>query len=275
MLIIAFTYFGVILTVFREIILRTKCREVNIMAFGRIILTDDDRNMRTLMYNLLTKAGFQVTSTTESGLNQTMLNRQNADAAVLSITPKSRYCREILGRNGKSPDIPVIVLLPQEISRERIDYLTYGADDVLIKPIDIAELTAKLHSLIRRDTSASVRSSPSPTAEVGGLSVDLFSYTANVGGKEIVMPPKEIEILHLLLLNPNRVFRRGEIAAQIWGQNLTNDRTVDSHINRIKRLIGKPYSDMIVSVRGIGYKFTTEKEKGEDDYDNEISDSDI
>ncbi len=226
------------------------------MAYGRVLLTENDRNMRTLLYDMLTEAGFIVTSTIESGLSADMISHRTADAAVISVQPSTDTGRRLLSSLDGIPEIPVIVLLSQENSSERVEYISLGADEVFIKPIDVEELVLQLHIMIRRDRSASLRSLPNPAvSDFGGIQVDMYSYTARIDGREIQLPPKEIEILHLLITNPNRVFRRGEIAAHVWGENLSNERTVDSHINRIKRLLGKDVGNRIVSVRGVGYKF--------------------
>lgn len=227
------------------------------MAFGRVLLVESDRHMRVLLYDLLTEAGFLVTSMTPAGVSADMLGRRTADAAVLGAAPGENYCARLLSGLNGMPEIPLAVMLSEEDGAQRLSYLELGADEVFIKPFDAGEVVLKLRSILRRDRSASLRSEASPLCSSAcGLSVDMYSYTVCANGTYISMPPKEIEILYLLMSNPDRVFRRGEIAAHVWGQNLANDRTVDSHITRMKRLIGKPCSEHIKTVRGVGYKFT-------------------
>lgn len=228
------------------------------MAYGRILLTENDRNMRTLLYDMLAEAGFFVSCTTETGVSGSMINRRTADIALLGVSPQSEYCRKLLEKAGRAPEIPVVVMLAGECRAQKLSYLDMGADEVLIKPVDVAELTTKLRAIMRRDRSASIRATPGQlVAPLCGISVDMYSYTASAGGNVLNMPPKDIEILHLLLCNPERVFRRGEIAAHVWGENLASERTIDTHICRIKQTLGKPYSDCIVTVRGVGYKITS------------------
>lgn len=233
------------------------------MAYGRVILVESDRQMRVLLYSLLTDAGFLVTSMTPAGLSADMLERRNADAAVLGAAPGESYCAQLLSGLNGMPEIPLLVMLSEEDGSQRLSYLELGADEVFIKPFDAGEVALKLRSIMRRDRSASLRSASNPLCSSAcGLSVDMYSYTVCANGVYISMPPKEIEILYLLMSNPDRVFRRGEIAAHVWGQNLANDRTVDSHITRIKRLIGKPCSERIETVRGVGYKFSLHLREG-------------
>lgn len=227
------------------------------MTFGRIILAESDRSMRTLLYSLLTSAGFLVTSVMPSGLNADMLDRRNADAALIGVAPKEKFCLELLSRLNGVCEIPFIAMLSSDESDQRMTYLAFGADEVFIKPFDANEIAIKLRSLLRRDRSSSLRKAANPLcSSASGLSVDMYSYSVSVNGKVLSMPPKDLEILHLLMSNPDRVFRRAEIAAHVWGQNLTNDRTIDSHITRIKRIIQKPCADYIETVRGVGYRFS-------------------
>lgn len=231
------------------------------MANGRVLLTENDRNMRTLLYELLTKAGFAVTSTIESGLSAELINRRIADVALLCVHPGSDYCQRLLaGYNGLS-DIPIVVVLSLENSGDYSKYISLGADAVMIKPLDIEETVLRLNSIIRRNRASSLRSAANPvTLPDCGITVDLFSYTVSAKGRQISLPPKEIEILNLLLTNPNRVFRRSEIVAQVWGESLANERTIDTHIARIKKALGKPFSDYIKTVRGVGYKLSIPSE---------------
>lgn len=227
------------------------------MVYGRVLLTENDRNMRTLLYELLTKAGFAVTSTIESGLSAELINRRTADIALLCVPPDSDYCQRLLAGYEGLSDIPIVVVLSAENSDDYGKYISLGADAVMIKPLDIEETVLRLNSIIRRNRASSLRSAANPvTLPDCGITVDMFSYTAAANGRQIHLPPKEIEILNLLLTNPNRVFRRGEIVAQVWGESLANERTVDSHIARIKKALGKPYSDYIETVRSVGYKLS-------------------
>lgn len=226
------------------------------MAFGRVILVEGDRRMRELLYSTLIEAGFLVTCVTPAALSADMLGRRTADAAILGAAPGEDYCRKILSVQSGCPEIPISVLLSAEDSAQRLTYLGLGADEVFIKPFDMTEIVLKLRSVMRRDRSASIRAVSNPlSSTICGLSVDMYSYTVSVDGTRISCPPKEIEILYLLMSNPGRVFRRSEIAAHVWDQNLANDRTVDSHIARLKRLLGKPCSEFIETVRGVGYRF--------------------
>lgn len=226
------------------------------MTFGRIILAESDSKMRTLLYDLLTSAGFFVTSVMPNALNIDMLDRSSADAVLAGVSSGEKYCMELLARMNGICDIPFTVMVSEEERGDRLKYLAFGADEVFVKPVDANEVALKLRSILRRDYNSSLKKTSNPLSATCGLSVDMYSYTVSINGKTFAMPPKELEILHLLMSNPERVFRRAEIAAHVWGQNLDNERTIDSHIARIKRIIKKPCADYIKSVRGVGYKFT-------------------
>lgn len=215
----------------------------------RILLMDENLPMRRLLNELLTEEGFAVNEVRERDLDTVSLSSKYADAAVLGILPGNVFCRELLTRVGGSPEIPVIVLLSQDNVGERVDYLRLGADDVLIKPFDAAELAAKLKNVIRRGSAKKIDT----VSAIPGISVDPYSYTVRIADKVMQVPPKETEILRLFLANPERVYSRSEIAMLIWRKEVAG-RTVDAHISRLKTLLGKPYCEWIISVRGVGYK---------------------
>ncbi len=220
----------------------------------RILLMDENPPMRKLLCDLLTEDGFMVYEVRERDLDATTLCSKYADAAVLGILPGNVFCKELLTRTGGSPEIPVIVLLSQDNVGERVEYLRLGADDVLIKPFDAAELAAKLKNVIRRGRITKNEA----CGTVCGISVDPYSYTVHVGGRITTIPPKETEILRLLLANPGRIFSRSEIASFVWKTEVLG-RTVDTHISRLKNLLGQPYSNYIISVRGVGYALDPKK----------------
>lgn len=215
----------------------------------RILLMDENPPMRRLLCELLTEVGFAVYEVRERDLDAVSLSSKYADAAVLGILPGNVFCRELLTRVGGSPEIPVIVLLSQDNVGDRVDYLRLGADDVLIKPFDAAELAAKLKNVIRRGSAKKNET----VSAISGISVDSYSYTVRIDGKIMEVPPKETEILKLFLASPGRVFSRSEIAMLVWRRDVVG-RTVDAHISRLKSLLGDPYSEWIISVRGVGYK---------------------
>lgn len=224
------------------------------MFEGRILLADDDRAMRALLYEILTGHGFTVSTATESGLKKDRLSASEADAAVISVHSADCRAAELLLQGGK-PEIPVMLLLPQHAASERRRFLDLGATEVFIKPLDCGILARRLRALMPDRVRELLAPLP-PYAEYGGISVDIRSGKAFAGGDEIKLKPKELSLLRVFLVNHDMILRRYELAAAAWGINAADDHSINVRIYAIKRALGSQYGSMLVTMRGKGYMLT-------------------
>ena len=139
--------------------------------------------------------------------------------------------------------------------------LELGADDYIIKPFETKEMVARVKAVLRRyhmPTSIGVDSSNAKCVNYPDLSINLDNYSVNYMGKNVEMPPKELELLYFLASAPNQVFTREQLLDNIWGYEYIGDtRTVDVHIKRIREKIKDHAHWNIETVWGIGYKFVT------------------
>ena len=147
--------------------------------------------------------------------------------------------------------------------------LELGADDYIIKPFDSKELVARVKAVLRRfKSSESVTYNPENEAiknnmapksqfvEFPDLIINLTNYSVTYNGKNIEMPPKELELLYFLASSPNQVFTREQLLDRLWGYEYVGDtRTVDVHIKRIREKLGESKYWALSTVWGIGYKF--------------------
>ena len=142
--------------------------------------------------------------------------------------------------------------------------LELGADDYMIKPFDSKELIARVKAVIRRYNSSTISL---PEVHTGGeyveypdLNVNMTNYAVTYLGKNVEMPPKELELLYFLSSHPNQVFTREQLLDNIWGYEYIGDtRTVDVHIKRLREKIHDNKFWSISTVWGIGYKFEVKK----------------
>ena len=172
-------------------------------------------------------------------------------------------CREI----RKTSDTPIIMLTARTDTLDKIIGLELGADDYVPKPFEPKEVLARVKAILRRtekkeapaQSAAEVQSQDIITYP--GFSVDKVRYVVTVDGKEIYMPPKELELLFFLASNPNRVFTREQLLENVWGYDFYGEsRTVDVHIKRIREKIENPEREdnwCIKTVWSKGYKFET------------------
>ena len=227
------------------------------MMNAKILLVDDDPNIRQLVNLYLEKEGFEV-SMADRGDTALMQFRQSPPNLMLLdlMLPGMdgwQLCREV----RKTSNVPIIMLTAKDETFDKVLGLELGADDYIVKPFDMKELVARIKAVLRRYQQ------PEPSAEnkaltFQGLTVNIAQYTVSFMGREIEMPPKELELLHFLASHPNQVFTREQLLEQVWGYDYFGDsRTVDVHVKRLREKLegGEALGWQIKTVWGVGYKF--------------------
>ncbi|HHU71499.1 MAG TPA: response regulator transcription factor, partial [Clostridiales bacterium] len=132
--------------------------------------------------------------------------------------------------------------------------LELGADDYITKPFDMRELLARLKSLLRR-IQKSEKKEDRTEVSLGDIVLSKSKRMVIAGDKQLDLTPKEFDTLALLLSNPGRVYTREQLLNLIWGMEYYGDtRTVDIHIQRVRKKLGEKYADLVQTVYGVGYK---------------------
>ncbi|MCI5602015.1 MAG: response regulator transcription factor [Lachnospiraceae bacterium] len=228
----------------------------------KILIVDDDANIAELISLYLTKECFE-TKIVEDG-EEALKEFQtfNPDLILLDLMLPGidgyEVCREI----RKTSSTPIIMLSAKGEIFDKVLGLELGADDYMIKPFDSKELVARVKAVLRRykvPTAAPANIAPqSEYVEYPDLLINLTNYSVTYKGKNIDMPPKELELLYFLASSPNQVFTREQLLDHIWGYEYLGDtRTVDVHIKRIREKISDSDTWALSTVWGIGYKFET------------------
>lgn len=151
---------------------------------------------------------------------------------------------------------PIIIITKNDSKFDMLLAFDLGVDDYLRKPIDLDELIARIKAINRRYNNIS--SKDNNVLLINGLSLNFHEYTVIYKDKEIVMPPREFELLYYLANNRERYVAREELLSEVWGyEELVNSRTVDVHIRRLRDKISSIKSIEIVTVWGKGYKFVS------------------
>ena len=227
----------------------------------KILIVDDDENIAELISLYLTKECFEtkIVYDGESALEQVNIFKPDLILLDLMLPGIDGYqvCREI----RKTNNIPIIMLSAKGETFDKVLALELGADDYMIKPFETKELVARVKAVLRRyqqPTATSVPEKPSQVVEYPDLTINLGNYSVLYYGKNVEMPPKELELLYFLASSPNQVFTREQLLDNIWGYEYIGDtRTVDVHIKRIREKIKDHAHWAIDTVWGIGYKFVT------------------
>ena len=222
----------------------------------KILLVDDDPNIRQLVRLYLEKEGFDVT---EADRGDTALKEFKAAPPNLMLLDVMlpgmdgwQVCREV----RKVSNIPIIMLTAKDETFDKVLGLELGADDYVVKPFDAKELVARIKAVIRRYQNGG--ESTEKELAFPGLTINMSQYTVTYMGKEMDMPPKELELLYFLASHPGMVFTREQLLEQVWGYDYFGDsRTVDVHVKRLRENLsgGEAMGWQIKTVWGVGYKF--------------------
>lgn len=228
----------------------------------RILIVDDDENIAELISLYLTKECFdtRIVHDGESALSAAASFSPHLIILDLMLPGMDGYqvCREV----RKYASTPIIMLSAKGDVFDRVLGLELGADDYIVKPFDTKELVARVKAVLRRTVPA-LSSFPEEKGQIArfpDLTINLTNYSVQYMGKNVDMPPKELELLYFLASSPNQVFTREQLLDHIWGYEYIGDtRTVDVHIKRLREKIKDHPGWAIATVWGIGYKFEVRK----------------
>lgn len=221
---------------------------------ARILVIDDDVNICELIRLYFQQEGYEVTSVNNGKKAIEVFSRIAPNIVILDIMLPGadgwQVCREI----RKISNIPIIMLTAKGETFDKVLGLELGADDYMVKPFDAKELVARVKAVLRRYEHKEL---DSEEIVYPNLVVNRSNYTIKINGKEVQIPPKELELLFFLASNPNKVFTREQLLEHVWGFDFFGDsRTVDVHIKRLREKLDIPDQMwQLKTVWGVGYKF--------------------
>jgi DNA-binding response OmpR family regulator len=166
-------------------------------------------------------------------------------------------CREI----RKTSNVPIIMLSARGEEYDKINGFEIGIDDYVVKPFSPKELLLRINAILKRTASDKVEEKKNEivTMADGGLVADITARIVYVDGVRVDMSPKEYELFFYLLRNKNIALSRDKLLQDVWGYDFFgDDRTLDTHIKILRKSLGK-YSDFVVTIRGMGYRFEEKK----------------
>lgn len=228
----------------------------------KILIVDDDNNIAELIALYLTKECFEtkIVNDGEEALRE--FHSFHPDLIILDLMLPGidgyQVCREI----RHNSDVPIIMLSAKGESFDKVLGLELGADDYITKPFYSKELVARVRAVLRRyQVKQPAPATNEKSVSYPDLTVNLTNYAVTYMGKQVDMPPKELELLYFLASSPNQVFTREQLLDHIWGYEYIGDtRTVDVHIKRLREKIKDNPHWSIATVWGIGYKFEVRNE---------------
>lgn len=216
-----------------------------------VLVAEDDRNIRTLMTSLLKQEGYH-TLEVDNGVDALLALEENSvDLLVVDIMmPKLDGYQVVTAIRKDNLQLPIIMVTAKETAEDKKNGFLTGVDDYLVKPIDFDEFLLRIKALLRR-----ARINLEGRLTVGGTTLDLNNLSVSQGNHYIELPKKEFLLLYKLLSFQNKIFTREQLLDDIWGiDSLTDERTVDVHIKRLRKKFPESDDFSIITIRGLGYK---------------------
>ncbi|HEX3032856.1 MAG TPA: response regulator transcription factor [Bacillota bacterium] len=221
----------------------------------KILLIEDDENIRDLLRMYLENEGFWVAEAASGTQGLEYLAKEDINMIILDIMIPGPDGWEVCKTIRETSTIPIIMVTARGEESERIMGLDLGADDYLVKPFSPKELLARIKAVFRR-LEVSVRNREEELRK-GKLTINHQARLVEVGNTSLSLTPKEFDLLYFFALNEHKVFSREELLANVWGHQFYDLRTVDTHVKQLREKITKAHDipDYIKTVWGVGYKF--------------------
>lgn len=220
----------------------------------RILVIEDEKSIADAIVYAMKKEGFMAEAAYDGEEALKKFNLFKPDALILDIMLPGINGFEVLKRLESRNSVGIIMLTAKEDIVDKVLGLELGADDYITKPFDMRELLARLRSLLRR-LQVKVGSQVQTEIQLDGLMLNLQQRKAVAGDELLDLTPKEFDLLALLAANPDRVYTRDQLLDLIWGMEyIGGTRTVDIHVQRVRKKLGPDYSDILQTIHGVGYK---------------------
>lgn len=217
----------------------------------KILIAEDDRELRQLFYHVLTKHGYAVTGVS-NGKEALAAMEQNYFDMIISdiMMPEMDGYELVRSIRDAGLTIPIMMITAKDAFDDmRLGFLS-GSDDYMVKPINVNEMVLRVGALLRRAQMTSER-----RQVIGDTVLECDSLTVTTGGKSMVLPQKEFMLLYKMVAYPGRIFTRQQLMDDIWGYDSETDtHTVDVHIGRLRDRFRDNPDFHIVTMRGVGYK---------------------
>ena len=228
------------------------------MTFKRVLIVDDEAPIREMLTLALEMAGYECLEADNAQAAMTQVVDARPDLILLDWMMPGTSGIELARRLKKDPmtgDIPIIMLTAKGDEDNKVQGLEAGADDYITKPFSPRELVARLKAVLRRTSPEG----EDAMVKVDGLMMDPISHRVTAEGEPLEMGPTEFKLLNFFMTHQDRAFSRGQLLDYVWGGNVyVEERTVDVHIRRLRKALGDKYAPLVQTVRGMGYRFSSQ-----------------
>ena len=220
-----------------------------------ILVVDDDGHIREVVRFALERAGHHVIEAADGRAGLAAFDAHPVDVVVLDIVMPEEDGLEVCRKIRAHSEVPILFLSSRDDEFDRVLGLEIGGDDYVTKPFSPRELVARVKAMLRRVTARADEAAEGEVLRCGDLSVDARRHRVFWAKTEITLTVTEFSLLHALLSQPGRAFTRDNLVDRAWGVgHHISDRTVDSHIRRIRQKFSELGADPVETVYGLGYR---------------------
>ena len=224
---------------------------------AKLLIVDDEEKIREVVREYAEFEGYEVSEASDGREAVALCRINDFDLIIMDIMmPKLdgfSACKEI----RKEKNTPIIMMSARSEEYDKLFGFELGIDDYVTKPFSPKELMARIHAVLAR-SAHSEQDNAAQVLEFNGLTIDIPGRSVSVDGSKVELTPKEYDLLFYLVENKNIALSRDKLLRDVWGYDFFgDDRTIDTHIKNLRNNLG-PYRDMIVTLRGVGYKFETQ-----------------
>ncbi len=222
----------------------------------KILVAEDNADLRQLMRIYLRRAGYEVYEAADGLQALDLLNTTSIHLMIVDIMMPHMDGLDLVSTlRSANITIPVLIVTAKETLDDKRTGFRAGADDYLVKPVDMEEMLLHVEALLRR-----ARLSNEHLIQIGETILDEDQLCVFSAGQQIELRPKEFQLLQHLLASSGKIFTRQVLMDEIWGyESETDPRTVDVHIKRLREKLGQNEDFSIETVRGLGYKAVVRK----------------
>jgi two-component system OmpR family response regulator len=228
------------------------------MPGAKLLLVDDEENLRSMLEAALRHNGFDVTSAANGRDALTAADRHGPDVIVLDVMLPDldgfEVCRRLRADGSRTP---VLFLTARDATEDKVRGLTLGGDDYLVKPFSLEELVARVQAVLRR---AGFAEADDTVLRCADLEMDDDAHRVTRAGRAVALSPTEYNLLRYLLLNQGRVLSKAQILDHVWQYDFGGDGgVVETYIGYLRRKLDNVEPRLIHTIRGVGYTLRLEK----------------
>ena len=214
----------------------------------KILIVEDEMEIRNILKLYLLKEGYDVTEAEDGEVAIKLFYEKPFDLVILDIMLPKKDGWSVLREIKKYSSVPVMILSARDDDEDELFGFEIGTDEYITKPFNNKILLARIKALIKNTSN-----NTDHIIELGKIIINDTSHTVTVDGEEVILAPKEYELLIYLIKNHKIALSRDKMLTEVWGYDFPgSDRTIDRHIKNLRQKLGE---ECIKTVRGIGYKF--------------------